>query len=55
MLVLTRLQEQSVEVDGKCTVKILDVRGNRVKLGFIADQSTKVMRTEVVEMKDDDK
>ena len=49
MLVLTRLQEQSVEVDGKCTVKILDVRGNRVKLGFIADDSTKIMRTELIE------
>jgi carbon storage regulator CsrA len=49
MLILTRTEEQSVVVDGPCVVKVLEIRGNRIKLGFIGSRSTKVMRTEVIE------
>ena len=51
MLILTRNEEQSVTVDGPCIVKVLGIQGNRVKLGFIAKDSTKIVRTELIDMK----
>jgi sRNA-binding carbon storage regulator CsrA len=31
-------------------IKLLAIQGNRVKLGFIGDRSTKVMRTEIIDL-----
>lgn len=50
MLILTRNEEQSVAVDGPCIIKVLEIRGNKIKLGFIGDRSTKIMRTEIIDM-----
>lgn len=51
MLILTRNPEQAVAVDGPCVIRVLSVEGTRVKLGFIAKDSTKIVRTELVDRK----
>jgi carbon storage regulator len=55
MLVLSRKTEESVVVGGAggadrvLTVKVLDIRGGRVRLGFEADAEVSVHRSEVWE------
>jgi carbon storage regulator CsrA len=51
MLILTRMENQSVTVDGPCIVKVIRIDGNRIKLGFVAKDSTKIMRTELIDAK----
>lgn len=49
MLVLSRKQAESIQVDGGITIKVLEVRGGRVRLGIDAPQSVRIRRSEVVE------
>lgn len=55
MLVLSRKIRESVVIGGAATlqsvmkVTVLDIRGGRVKLGFDADPSVPVRRSEVSE------
>ena len=55
MLVLSRGIQQSVEIDGPCTVRVAKVRGKQVTLHFIAEDTTHIVRTELLEIKEDDK
>jgi len=51
MLVLTRRVGESILVpDCQLTVKILEVRGSKVRLGITAPQSTKILREELREL-----
>jgi carbon storage regulator CsrA len=51
MLVLTRFPEEGVKIicDGEvvCTVMVLKVIGDAVKLGFQADESVRILRSEL--------
>jgi carbon storage regulator len=47
MLVLTRKLNESIVIDGNITVTVVEVRGNRVKLGIAAPVEVPVMREEV--------
>lgn len=50
MLVLIRrpiTDQDSVDLDGPGKVVVLGVKGNRVRLGFIAPDSTRVVRSEL--------
>ncbi len=49
MLVLTRRSEESVIISGSIEVKVLDVRGDQVRLGFQAPGSVAIHRKEVYE------
>jgi cytosine deaminase len=51
MLVLSRLRDQSVMIGGDVEVKVVDVRGDKVRLGFIAPRAVSVDRKEVFEQK----
>jgi carbon storage regulator CsrA len=51
MLILDRKEEQSVTINGPCIVKVIRIDGNRIKLGFVAKDSTKIMRTELIDAK----
>ena len=51
MLVLSRLRDQSVVIGGDVEVKVVDVRGDKVRLGFIAPRAVSVDRKEVFEQK----
>ena len=47
MLVLTRKIDESIVIDGNITVKVLGVKGNRVRLGIVAPAEIAVHRSEV--------
>jgi len=51
MLVLARQRDQSVIIDRRVEVKVVDVRGDKVRLGFIAPEEVEVDRKEVFEQK----
>ena len=54
MLVLSRYPGQSVEIGEKINVKVVEVRGNRVRLGITAPEDTEIMRLEIIEGKESD-
>jgi len=47
MLVLTRKLNETIVIDGNITVTVVEVRGNRVKLGIVAPVEVPVMREEI--------
>lgn len=52
MLVLSRHRDEEVFIDFggvRVVVKIIDVRGDKVRLGFDAPQDVRVMRRELLE------
>lgn len=51
MLVLTRKENQSVVINKEVKVVVLEVIGNTVKLGIQAPDSMDIVRTELLEMK----
>lgn len=51
MLVITRKEDESVTVNGPCIVRVLSWTNQRVKLGFVAKDSTKIIRTELIDRK----
>ena len=51
MLVLSRQRDQSVIIGRRVEVKVVDIRGDKVRLGFIAPQEIEVDRKEVFEQK----
>lgn len=49
MLVLSRKKDESVVVNGNVVVTVIDIRGDKVRLGFEAPQDVSVHRKEVWE------
>lgn len=47
MLILTRKLKESIIINGNITVKILSIKGNQVRLGIAAPESTPVHREEI--------
>jgi len=47
MLILTRKKGESVLIGKNVTVKILEVEGDRVRIGISAPKEMKVLRTEL--------
>ena len=47
MLVLTRRPDEEIVIADNIRVKVLEVRGNRVRLGLVADRSISIRRAEV--------
>jgi carbon storage regulator len=47
MLVLTRLKEEAIMIGHDIEVKVLEIRGDRVRLGIVAPSSVAVHRKEV--------
>lgn len=49
MLVLTRKTDQELVIgDQRITLKVLDVRGNRVRLGIVAPSDVSIRRADLV-------
>jgi carbon storage regulator len=48
MLVLSRKTDQEVVIGGDIRVRVLEVRGNRVRLGFTAPDHIEIQRAEIV-------
>src|SRR6266480_3096631 len=51
MLVLSRQRDQSVIIGRQVEVKVVDIRGDKVRLGFVAPHEVEVDRKEVFEQK----
>ena len=48
MLVLSRKLNEEILIDGGIRVKILEISGNRIKLGIDAPAQTNIVREEVI-------
>ena len=49
MLILTREKEQTIMIGNDVEIKIVDIRGSKVRLGISAPESMPVHRQEVYE------
>jgi carbon storage regulator len=47
MLVLGRKRGQGLLIDGTTVIRILEIRGNQIRLGIEAPESVSVVRTEL--------
>ena len=50
MLVLSRRENESIVIDGRIKVTIVDIRSKRVRVGIAAPENITVHRKEVQEM-----
>jgi carbon storage regulator len=49
LLVLTRKVDESITIGNHITVRVLEIRGNQVRLGIQAPRDTSINRTEIYE------
>jgi carbon storage regulator len=49
MLVLSRFPGEAIIIDGKTTVEILKVQGDKVRIGIVAPRDIRVDRKEIHE------
>ena len=47
MLVLSRKKNESIIIDGNISIQVLEVRGNKIRLGIKAPNEVSVMRSEL--------
>ncbi len=47
MLVLTRRKDEEILINGNISIKVLSVKGNRVRLGVEAPDNVSVNRAEI--------
>lgn len=52
MLVLSRKVSEKIVIDGKITITIVEVRGNKVRLGIVAPKEVTVHREEIQQQVD---
>jgi carbon storage regulator len=48
MLIVTRKNNQSIVIDGRITVRIVEIRGNQIRLGIEAPEEVSIRRQELV-------
>lgn len=53
MLVLSRRIGESIVIDGDIYIKVLDVKGDRIKLGIVAPKEVPIFRTEISEQEEE--
>ena len=49
MLVLSRKKNESVVIDDKITITVIEIRGDKVRLGIAAPETVPVHREEIYE------
>lgn len=47
MLVLSRMKDEEIVIGGEITVRVLEVRGNKVRLGIEAPDDVSINRKEI--------
>lgn len=52
MLVLSRKKDERIQVGDNIFVTVVEVRGDKVRLGIEAPREVKVMREELIEVKE---
>lgn len=55
MLILSRKKGESIIIDGKIEVSVLDVSGDNVRLGINAPKEIAVIRSELKKIEDENK
>jgi len=50
MLILSRYKEESIRIGDDIEIKVLDVRGNTVKIGIQAPEGVSVHRQEIYDI-----
>ena len=55
MLVLSRKRDESIVIDGDITITVVEIRGDKVRLGIDAPKDVGVYRSEVWESIQDSK
>ena len=50
MLVLSRKKGQRIRIGADCWIEVVEVRGNKVRLGIVAPKDVPVHRSEVAEL-----
>lgn len=58
MLVLSRKRDEDIvimEGDTKITIKVVEIVGDKVRLGFVAPNNVTIMRKELLAQKEDTK
>lgn len=50
MLVLSRKCEESLVIDGCIEIKVIEINGDKVRLGVEAPQNYKILRKELVQI-----
>jgi len=48
MLIVTRKQDEEVVIEGRITVRVVEIRGNRIRLGIEAPSDAKILRQELL-------
>jgi len=48
MLVLTRKVDEEIIIDGRISVRLLDIQGGRVRIGITAPDDVSIRRAELV-------
>lgn len=51
MLVLTRRIGEEIVINGDVRIAVLETRGKQVRLGLIASQTTRILRSEILTRK----
>jgi carbon storage regulator len=49
MLVLSRNIEEKIQIGNDIILEVIDIRGDRVKLGITAPKNVPIMRTELLQ------
>jgi len=49
MLIITRKAKEGIVIDGEIKIVVLEIEGNRVKLGIKAPRKTRIFREELIE------
>ena len=55
MLVLSRKQDQKIVIDGNIEVTVVDIRGDKIRLGIQAPKEVDIYRAEMKEESKEDK
>jgi carbon storage regulator len=48
MLILTRKQHESIQIDGGIKITVVEIYGSQVRIGIEAPRSTNIVRSEVL-------
>jgi len=50
VLVLTRLENESILIGENIVVTLIEIRGNKVRLGIQAPKDVRILRTELMQL-----
>ena len=48
MLVLSRTKDETIIINGNIAITVVEIRGDKVRIGFDAEKTTTVLRGELV-------